>query len=220
MEEEKKTIERQSLQKQIEARERKKKFLQTKLTKEITIKCSITEVKQNIVDLIVMNGVPFQLMDSRAFQALVGPILKALGCNPINRHNAQNLIRSAAANMTEKITKACRNRLINLKIDCVTRHDKSYLGINAQFSANQETVFYHLGILQLTTDHTGEVLKDTIIKCLSKFGIGVDQILTVVTDNVKKSVRLLDELQKTLHPKRIIMKAQVVKRIPSQQLLQ
>lgn len=66
------------LREKVEKSERKK-FIQTRLTKEITIRFSIRDINDIIVDLITKAGIPLRLLNSPAFKRLLNPILRQLG---------------------------------------------------------------------------------------------------------------------------------------------
>ena len=80
--------------------------------------------------MITEEGVPFRFISSKPLQRLLSPIVKGLGSSPLNCHNCVDLVHEYAENKRHKISDMCRNNLVNLKIDCVTTREKSFLGIN------------------------------------------------------------------------------------------
>lgn len=105
MTEEKDLIERKALQQLILEKSRKKKEIQTTLTKEILVRFSLGEIKEILVDLVSTNGVAFQLMNSSAMQRLTSAILRALGAIPIKRLAAIELVHSEAEKIVQKVFK-------------------------------------------------------------------------------------------------------------------
>jgi len=56
------------------------------------------------------------------------------------------------------------NKLVSLKVDGVTRHNKSFLGINVQYMLENimDLRIKTLAIFELTQRHTAVYLKDTV----------------------------------------------------------
>lgn len=56
------------------------------------------------------------------------------------------------------------NKLVSLKVDGVTRHNKSFLGINVQYMLGNtmDLRIKTLAIFELTQRHTAVYLKDTV----------------------------------------------------------
>lgn len=63
-------------------------------------------------------------------------------------HEESNLIRQ------EIITEAS-SKLISLKLDAVTRLNRSFLGVNMQYIVDDSIKLRTLGLMELTESHTG-----------------------------------------------------------------
>jgi len=48
------------------------------------------------------------------------------------------------------------SRLISLKLDAVTRLNRSFLGVNMQYIVDDSIQLRTLGLIELTESHTGE----------------------------------------------------------------
>jgi hypothetical protein len=80
----------------------------------------------------------------------------------------------------------------------VTKHGRSFLGVNAQFAENGKLTVRCLSTIELFDRHTGANLSETIIKVLQKYEISLDQIYSYVTDNGRDMVscgKILQQLQ-------------------------
>lgn len=64
--------------------------------------------------------------------------------------------------MIISIKNKLKNKLICLKIDGVTRLDRSILGVNCQFMYNDKCTILTLGLIELLDKHTGSYLKDIV----------------------------------------------------------
>jgi len=93
--------------------------------------------KQNVIDacveLVTINGRPFTLIEDSGFKKLLEPILEGFNDKfSINSQNIRTQISPTAQRVRQEITNIVKNRLLSLKMDCVTRHDRSILGVNIQ----------------------------------------------------------------------------------------
>jgi len=75
--------------------------------------------------------------------------------------------------IVNQIKKEIINRPLSLKMDCVTRLDRSLIGINIQYQVNNKLVVRTLAMSHLTDRHTSDYLKSVviyfiiIIKCIN-----------------------------------------------------
>lgn len=90
----------------------------------------------------------------------------------INEKNIQLEIANKFNNIVDDITIALSKKLVFLKIDCVTRLNRSIIGINCQFINDGKIKIVTLGMAELLDRHTGHYLKQQVsylyIKILNK----------------------------------------------------
>ena len=88
------------------------------------------------VELVTLNGRPFTLMIDSGFRKILEPILEGLpkknNISPTNE-SIQNYIHTEYNIMKSKIIRQITGVMICLKVDAVTRLDRSFLGINIQY---------------------------------------------------------------------------------------
>lgn len=174
----------------------KKKVFYRYFSTEKVLKTSVCVQPQKILDgvveLVTVNGYPFSILESSGFIRAFSSVLTGCGL-VLNNHNIKNHIRERSVAVQNKI-RSFKNHLISLKLDCVTRLDRSFIGINMQIIDAGTIKIFNLCTMELTQRHTGENLKKMILKSLTKFEITADNIYTVTTDsgaNVLKAVELL-----------------------------
>jgi len=80
----------------------------------------------------------------------------------INVKNIQQEITKKYINVVDSITKELNKKLVFLKIDCVTRLNRSIIGINCQFIYNGKIKILTLGMSELLDKHTGSYLKQEV----------------------------------------------------------
>ncbi|XP_065684212.1 uncharacterized protein LOC124808010 [Hydra vulgaris] len=81
--------------------------------------------------------------------------------------------------------------LIYLKVDSISGHMRHYLGINAQYSNNDEIVVINLDTIDTKGKQMAEYTKKIIENCLDKFGINKTNILGLSVDNAAVNIKLV-----------------------------
>jgi hypothetical protein len=151
------------------------------------------------MELATVNGRPFAMFSDSGFRKileLLQPLLpKQFSVNPTK---VSELVSKRAALVRQKISDELKNSLICLKMDCATRLDRSFLGVNAQFTSEVEPklVLRTLGMVELDSRHTSEYLKEQVYGVLSKYRVQPSQIFSCTVDNganMLKTIRLIDE---------------------------
>lgn len=158
-----------------------KHYFRTEKLVTVTAAVKPKDVLDGIVELLTVNGRPFSLLTDSGFERAFGPILKASDLS-VNTHNVKTHIHERSEYVANKIRR-CKNTLISLKIDCVTRLDRSFIGINMQLIEDGVIKVFNLATTELSVRHTGENLKKVILQSIAKFDIKADNIYSVTTDN-------------------------------------
>jgi len=87
----------------------------------------------------------------------------------INEKNIQLEISNKFNNIVDGITRDLSRKLVFLKIDCVTRFNRSIIGINCQFISDGKIKIMTLGMAELLDRHTGHYLKQEVSYTLNKY---------------------------------------------------
>lgn len=151
---------------------------------------------EGCVELIASGGLPYSFIMHNGFKKIIKPIVDAI--KPENQFNVANLkvkVMNTAESIKEKIKKEMNGRLISLKIDAVTRHSRSLLGINVQFASESKMVTYTLAVKELKECHTGVYIKQIILNSLKEFDVSLNQIYTITSDNGRNMIKATKELQ-------------------------
>lgn len=151
-----------------------------------TIKIEIS--KQILIDacveLVTVNGRPFTLMEDSGFKKILDPIKRGLLKKTkedfsLTAESIQKYISKEASALRQQIINEVKNTMVSVKIDGVSRLDRSFLGINIQYVRNGKIVLRTLALKELASQHTGMNLKNVILDVLSNFQIQCDQIYTI-----------------------------------------
>jgi bifunctional polynucleotide phosphatase/kinase len=149
------------------------------------------------INLVAVNGRPFEMMEDEGFQMLVDPIIKAIDKNAaINSKNIRDLTETYAEMRRKDISTLLKGKLLSIKFDCCTRLDRSILGLNVQFIQDGRLILRTLGMREIYVKHTGQNLKDIAMEILASYGITRDQILSVTTDNGSNMLTAIASMNK------------------------
>lgn len=86
-------------------------------------------------------------------------------------------------------------KLVCLKIDCVTKSNRLFIGIHIQLIHDGKILIFTLNTLELDVLYSGESLKQIVVTELEKFDINCENIYTVTIDNganALKAVEMMD----------------------------
>ena len=101
---------------------------------EILLGLDFATVWDACIELVTVNGRPFQLMNDSGFRMIVDKVLEGLGCSSrINQENIRKHVSIVARKIKDDLRNELKHRLVSLKIDCVTRLGRAIIGINLQF---------------------------------------------------------------------------------------
>lgn len=78
--------------------------------------------------------------------------------------------------------------LLSIKVDCVSRLDRSIIGINAQYIENGDIVIHTLSMKEIFVKHTGLNLSNIIVGVLKSFEINMDRIYSITVDNAANMI--------------------------------
>ena len=95
------------------------------------------------------------------------------------------MVMKRSENKREDLKTKLANKFIFLKMDSCERKKEKYVGINAQFfdENSMEVQIATLAVVQVDKGQTAEYLKKIVCDCLAKFGISLNQVLSITTDN-------------------------------------
>lgn len=156
----------------------------------VNIDISASQIMSGILEMITVNDRPLSIVNDSGFIKLMSPLTEAINRQGfqrdnliINMQNMHTQISIEAGKIRSQITEDVVNRLISLKLDCVTGHNCYILGVHIQYVKDCKIIIRTLGILPLKKTYTGESLAEEIINVIKLFQINVEQIYSVTTDN-------------------------------------
>lgn len=126
----------------------------------IKVEMTRRDLENSCVDLVTVNGRPFSILNDSGFLNIVNPIKRALEqarkeTFSISPESIKKKVAEEANNIRREISEKVKNTMISIKIDAVTRLDRSFLGINMQYIEGSKIVLRTLALAELKEKHTG-----------------------------------------------------------------
>lgn len=138
------------------------------------VRLSADQVKSACIELVTKESQPFSLFDYESFKVLTEQIFIGVGMPIINSRNIMHYVSERHDNLQKMIIKACKGKMISIKMDTATILERSVLGVNIQLIDHDKINIYTLAMKELTTRHTGENLKEELENILTEFEITND----------------------------------------------
>uniref|UniRef100_A0A6P4EDG3 Uncharacterized protein LOC108042374 n=1 Tax=Drosophila rhopaloa TaxID=1041015 RepID=A0A6P4EDG3_DRORH len=109
-----------------------------------------------------------------------------------------NLVSVKEQLVKQNIRALVKGKLVSLKIDVATIMYKAILGVNLQMVhaslAKTEVIVKTLGMIELGESHTGIYMKNKILEILDDYGISLDQIYSITSDNGRNMIKAVQVL--------------------------
>ncbi|CAI6352854.1 unnamed protein product [Macrosiphum euphorbiae] len=163
------------------------------------VKVSINEktIIDACVDLVTINGRPFSMLNDTGFRRILDPVLNGFQKKfKINSNIIKKHVHEESLLIQQEIITEASSKLISLKLDAVTRLNRSFLGVNMQYIVENSIKLKTLGLIELTESHTGIYLKQTILNILKKFKIDPKQLYTITSDNGANMLKAINLVEK------------------------
>ena len=139
--------------------------------RKITVEYDPAEVQSDWLDLIVKEGRPFVILDSKALKKLLSPVFGALEIDMLTSRNVSVAISLRAEVVMSEIKGYLKNRIFSLKIDSATRHHRRVICLNAQAVINGAIKIFTLAMSEMNINsgrHTGKNIKLFVLAALQK----------------------------------------------------
>lgn len=108
----------------------------------------------------------------------------------INSRNIHEGVHTKAFHIREEFREELKGKLLALKVDGATRHDRSVLGINVQFIANGRIHIRTIAMIELKESHTAQNLRDTILDILHSYGLTIYNVYSLTSDNARNMIAI------------------------------
>lgn len=153
---------------------------------------------QCCTEFVTINGQPFSALNKSGFKKLNAEkhqSLKNAGysdglgikCGAVKEH-----VQYLSSEIVEEIKAQVKGQFISLMIDTATKYRRSIMGISLQFLRGSSIVIRSIGMIHLTSSHTGKYIADKVFEQLKLFDIKVSQVISITTDNATNMASMVN----------------------------
>lgn len=146
---------------------------------------------------------PFKFVESSRFKKAFDAFISSVPDLPVIRYNQKNLcdhVLKKSEEVDSQIRVVVKNMCLDLKLDCATSllMGRSFLHKHVCFCWDLQIYTISLGCIEIEQfqSHIGEHIKDIVPEILEKYGISIDQIVSVTTDNGSNVLKCVEEIGK------------------------
>lgn len=165
---------------------------------ELRVRVDVEQILNACVDLVTINALPLRLVDFPAFRTILDPYRIALERKGIrmniDRHKITRIIEHRAVQLKHEITAEVKNKLICLMVDIASRFNRSILGINVAFIKDSVVIHRTIGMHALHMAHTANHICQIIIQNLKDYGLDLDNVFAITTDNGQNMIKAISLL--------------------------
>lgn len=154
------------------------------------------------VEMVAVNGRSFSHLYDSALHSMISETLSELksagrqvNLNDSNLLEVKESLRRMSENAKKKIADEIKDRPLSLMCDIATKHGRSIFGFSLQYIVNGKHRIRSIGMIHLTSSHTGKYLAAVIANRLADFGVQKDQLMTVTTDNGANMIKMIKNIQ-------------------------
>lgn len=153
------------------------------------------------VEFVAVDGNPFSRLNGTGLLSMLEKTLAELiqagrGVNLTDPHlyEVKEMLHQTATNVRHKISQELKDRPFSLMVDITTKRRRSILGISSQFILKGKHVIRSLGMLELDESHTGQYLAKVICSLLLEYGVKLQQVIAITTDNGANVVKMVQDV--------------------------
>lgn len=169
----------------------------------IVVKINKKEFQNGLLEMVNINGRPFNILKDSGMLKVITPILDAFKnvdqAVSISRETLQKESLQKCANLTEYISKEMQGKVFAICIDMGQTHDgRSVMAVNAQYYYKKKWVSRCLAMQVHRKTSSAIRLAIIIWNVLKKFKLNIQKLISITTDNganVLKCVKVLQILQ-------------------------
>lgn len=112
----------------------------------------------------------------------------------INSQTVSSEVHDVAQNVRQLISEKLKNKLVCLKFDSATRHERRILGLVCQTITNGKIEIFTLSMLEVKNRQTIGNLKEHILEVLKTYNINTTNIYACTVDNGKNMLGCVRKL--------------------------
>ena len=161
----------------------------------VSVSMNRDQFVRGLISMVVENAIALSTFDTYGFRLITGDLAGKLNVS-LNRESVRSLVMSEYKNQKNTLKEAVKGKLVHLKMDAATRHRTNYFAINIRFvDGNSKPVTKTLCVCDTKNNHTSDFISNIVSKALDKFGIEIQNVVTIVTDNASNMLAAVNKLE-------------------------
>lgn len=162
-----------------------------KKIKPMSVVLDLETIQKGAVEMVTVNGRPFKALDDSGFRKIMDPLLAACGEGVVlNSRNVPELVSKTAIKTRDDLRSKLKGKLVSIKIDGATHHNRSIIGVNIQFIENGAIQIRTLAMKEVFISHTAANLKRELLEILERFDLTIKNIYSITTDNAPNVISM------------------------------
>lgn len=133
---------------------------------KISVEYDPIELLDAWLSLVIKEGRPFCILNSKSLRTIVKPLFDALDIRFVNSSNIGTEIKARAAKLRLHISKMLANKIVSVKIDSASRHSRRVMCTNVQTVIKGKIVIQTLSMSEMNRSHTGANIKQYMLDVL------------------------------------------------------
>lgn len=152
---------------------------------------------QCFTEIVSVNGRPFSYLMDSGFQKTIEDDMKKLAdaghkiTFSNNFEEIKEYMRHVSTEIRSKIKAEVYGKPVSLCADITTKNRRAILGITVQYIHDGKLRIRSIGMINLNTSHTGAYLKSVIEEVLEVYGIRIEQVISMTTDNGSNMLKMI-----------------------------
>lgn len=159
--------------------------------KGVLVKTNEKVVEEGALEMVTINGLPFNVLNCSGFRRICDPLFKAL-CTSVHSDNVNALIAARAHQISNRIQCQVQGKLISVMMDFVKKYGRCILGISLQYfdHVKGNIQIFTISMHRMERRQTAENICEILSNILQKFKVDPLQVLSITTDNAKNMVNV------------------------------
>lgn len=155
------------------------------------------DIRKWLVALVSAHGRPLQIVNDTPMKKMLSLATRFKEKFPYSQLKAD--IDIIADDVKKTIIDEIKGKPVSLMLDIVTKHCRSFLGVNIQYIHEDKLVLRTIGMIGMDQPHTGTYISELVYALANDFGLDGTQIYSMTTDNAKNIVKSIRDLSTTIN---------------------
>lgn len=160
------------------------------------------ELLQHFTELTTINLRPYKSLQDSGLTKIIKDKVDRLIVGNMQINVPKDVIEYTSHVVEEvkkQITFECKNRIICVMIDIVTKNNISFLGIIIRYVFNGAISERCIGVVVLNESHTADFISKTIAEHLERFEINPQTVLATTSDNAPNMISAINKFGSAIY---------------------